>query len=77
MRGPAVKERFVVTDRATGKAWWQYGAATETAEAAAAKHMSDDQLRARIAALRATGIFATASQPTASHKRSRPPTTLA
>ena len=27
VRGPAVKDRFVVTDRATGKAWFQYGAA--------------------------------------------------
>jgi hypothetical protein len=57
VRGPAVKERFVVTDRATGKAWWQYGAATESAVAAAAKRMSDDQLRDRIAALRTSGIF--------------------
>jgi hypothetical protein len=62
VRGPAVKDRFVVTDRATGKAWWQYGAATGTAETAAAKRMSDHQLRARIAALRAAEIFATASQ---------------
>jgi hypothetical protein len=30
VRGPAVKDRFVVTDRASGEAWWQYGAATET-----------------------------------------------
>ena len=65
VRGPAVKERFVVIDRGTGKAWWQYGAATETAETAAAKRMSDDQLRDRIAALRAAGIFTTAQQLTA------------
>jgi len=60
VRGPAVKDRFVVTDRATGKAWWQYGAATETPEAAAAKRMTAEQLRDRSAALRAAGIFATA-----------------
>jgi predicted metal-dependent enzyme (double-stranded beta helix superfamily) len=59
VRGPAVKDRFVVTDRATGKAWWQYGAATETTDAAAAKRMSDTQLRGRIAMLRASGIFGT------------------
>lgn len=59
VRGPAVKDRFVVTDRATGKAWFQYGAATETADAAAAKRMSDTQLRDRIAMLRASGIFGT------------------
>jgi hypothetical protein len=58
VRGPAVKDRFVVTDRATGKAWWQYGAATETPEAAAAKRMTAGQLRDRITALRAAGIFA-------------------
>lgn len=57
VRGPAVKDRFVVTDRATGKAWWQYGAATETPEAAAAKRMTGNQLRDRIMALRAAGIF--------------------
>jgi hypothetical protein len=57
VRGPAVKDRFVVTDRATGKAWWQYGAATETPKAAAAKRMADNQLRDRIAALRAAGTF--------------------
>lgn len=52
VRGPAVKDRFVVTDRATGKAWWQYGAAVETPEAAAAKRMTENQLRDRILALR-------------------------
>jgi hypothetical protein len=57
VRGPAVKDRFVVTDRATGKAWWQYGAATETPEAAAAKHMTNEQLRDRITALHTAGIF--------------------
>ncbi len=57
VRGPAVKDRFVVTDRTTGKAWWQYGAATESPEAAAAKRMTDKQLRDRITALRAAGIF--------------------
>ncbi len=57
VRGPAVKDRFVVTDRTTGKAWVQYGAATESPEAAAAKRMNDTQLRDRIAALRASGLF--------------------
>lgn len=57
VRGPAVKDRFVVTDRATGKAWWQYGAATETPEAAAAKRMTPHQLHDRINTLRTAGIF--------------------
>jgi hypothetical protein len=57
VRGPAVKDRFLVTDRVTGKAWWQYGAASEPAEAAAAKRMTREYLRERIAALRRSGIF--------------------
>ncbi|RCG19103.1 hypothetical protein DQ384_38140 [Sphaerisporangium album] len=42
-RGPAVKDRFLVTDRATGQVWWQYGAAQESPEQAAAKRMTLDQ----------------------------------
>lgn len=57
VRSPAVKDRFVVTDRVTGKAWWQYGAATESAESAAAKRMSIDQIGDRIATLKSSGIF--------------------
>ncbi|MDG4768304.1 hypothetical protein O7632_30060 [Solwaraspora sp. WMMD406] len=58
VRGPAVKDRFVVTDRTSGRAWWQYGAANETPEAAAAKRMTSGHLSDRIAALRASGVFA-------------------
>jgi len=25
LRGPAEKERSIITDRSTGKAWWRYG----------------------------------------------------
>lgn len=60
VRGPAVKDRFVVTDRTTGKAWWQHGTATETPEAAAAKRMTHNQLRHRIAALHTASTFTTA-----------------
>ncbi|MQY26105.1 hypothetical protein [Nocardia aurantia] len=45
IRGPAVKDRFLVMDRHTGEAWWQYGAKEESAEEAARKRMS----RARFA----------------------------
>ncbi len=45
IRGPAVKDRFLVMDRTTGEAWWQYGAANETAEEAAKKRMSADRFR--------------------------------
>jgi hypothetical protein len=57
VRGPAVKDRFIVTDRTTGKAWWQYGASTESPETAAAKRMTDGRLRARITALQTAGVF--------------------
>jgi hypothetical protein len=57
VRGPAVKDRFVVTDRVTGHAWWQYGTAADTAEAAAAKRMTPDQIRQRVEDLRAAGLF--------------------
>lgn len=40
VRGPAVKDRFLVTDRVTGQAWWQYGAATESPEEADRKRMT-------------------------------------
>ncbi|MDT4991997.1 MAG: hypothetical protein QOH97_1889 [Actinoplanes sp.] len=39
-RGPAVKDRFLVTDRRTGHTWWQYGAATEDPAEAAKKRMT-------------------------------------
>lgn len=45
VRGPAVKHRFVVTDRTTGQAWWQHGAATESSEQAARKRMTADDVR--------------------------------
>jgi hypothetical protein len=31
LRGPAVKKRFLVMDKATKQSWWQYGAADERA----------------------------------------------
>lgn len=45
LRGPSMKDRFLVSDRTTGEAWWQYGAAKESAEEAAAKRMRPDQIR--------------------------------
>lgn len=40
LRGPAVKDRFVVSDRVTGRSWWQHGAVHETPSQAAAKRMT-------------------------------------
>jgi hypothetical protein len=45
VRGPSVKDRFLVTDRRTGHAWWQYGATTEDPTESARKRMTADQAR--------------------------------
>ena len=57
VRGPAVKDRFLVTDRSTGKVWWQSGASLETPEEAAAKAMSPAQIDATINKLTALQVF--------------------
>lgn len=44
LRGPAVKDRFLVMDRKTSESWWQYGASQESAENAAQKQMSLERL---------------------------------
>jgi predicted metal-dependent enzyme (double-stranded beta helix superfamily) len=46
VRGPAVKDRFLVTDRVTGQAWWQYGAAMESPDTAVRKQMNTSQANA-------------------------------
>lgn len=35
LRGPAIKDRFLVMDRKTGESWWQYGAHQESVTSAA------------------------------------------
>lgn len=57
VRGPAVKDRFVVTDRHTGQAWWQYGAASEDPTEAARKRMSGDHAAACIHHLTELGLL--------------------
>ncbi|MFD3704261.1 hypothetical protein ACFWUP_14050 [Nocardia sp. NPDC058658] len=51
LRGPAIKDRFLVMDAKTGASWWQYGAMTEPSDAAAKKRMSARRLRELIASL--------------------------
>lgn len=54
VRGPSVKDRFLVMDRIENRSWWQYGAATESAAESAQKRMSAEQLalaQSRIASL--------------------------
>ncbi|MGH3429000.1 MAG: hypothetical protein ACRDQZ_15790 [Mycobacteriales bacterium] len=57
VRGPAVKDRFLVTDRTTGKAWWQYGAATEAPKEAAQKRMTPEQATASLTKLSELGVI--------------------
>ncbi len=42
LRGPAEKERSIITDRATGQAWWRYGEAQEKESRRGAKCISRD-----------------------------------
>ncbi|MCX4745532.1 hypothetical protein OG455_08350 [Kitasatospora sp. NBC_01287] len=57
VRGPAVKERFLVTDRVTGQVWWQRGAADESPEEAAAKRMTQGQFDRCVDALKWLGLI--------------------
>ena len=45
VRGPSVKDRFLVMDRATNQAWWQHGMVQETQDVRAAKVMAPGYLR--------------------------------
>jgi hypothetical protein len=40
LRGPAIKDRFFVMDRETGRAWWQFGTKQETEAERNAKVMT-------------------------------------
>jgi predicted metal-dependent enzyme (double-stranded beta helix superfamily) len=57
VRGPAVKDRFLVMDRKTGESWWQYGAAQESTEDAAKKRMSADRFGELSGLLAEWGLF--------------------
>jgi hypothetical protein len=57
IRGPAVKDRFLVMDRKTGQSWWQYGASQEPAYDAEQKRMSVERLAELTNSLREWGLF--------------------
>lgn len=57
LRGPAVKDRFLVMDRDTGQSWWQYGASQESEEAAERKRMSAGRLAELTSWLRDLTLF--------------------
>lgn len=57
IRGPAVKDRFLVMDRKTGESWWQYGARRELEEEAAKKRMPVERLLELVDRLRELDVF--------------------
>ena len=57
IRGPAVKDRFLVMDRKTGQSWWQYGAGQEPAYDAEQKRMSVERLAELTNSLREWDLF--------------------
>jgi len=56
VRGPAEKERSLITDRDTGKLWWRYGSKGERPERRAQKVMSLSQFEVRRRKLEGLGI---------------------
>jgi len=56
LRGPAIKDRFLVMDRKTGESWWQYGAHQESVTSAAEKQMSPERLGNLTVSLREWGL---------------------
>lgn len=57
IRGPAVKDRFLVMDRKTGASWWQYGATLEPAHQAEQKRMTMERLSELTDRLREWDLF--------------------
>jgi hypothetical protein len=57
IRGPAVKDRFLVMHRKTGQSWWQYGASQEPGYDAEQKRMSVERLAELTNSLREWDLF--------------------
>jgi len=45
IRGPAVKDRFLIIDKLTKKKWWEYGRESETIEEIRRKQVSLDHIK--------------------------------
>lgn len=56
IRGPAEKERSLITDRDTGKLWWRYGAQGESPERRSQKVMDKSQFEVRRRKLEVLGV---------------------
>jgi len=57
IRGPAVKDRFLVMDRQTRQSWWQYGTSLESAADADAKRMTAARFTQLTGSLREWSLF--------------------
>jgi len=57
IRGPAEKERSIITERHTGKIWWRYGEQAESAERRRDKVMSMEDYKALRANVEALGVI--------------------
>lgn len=57
IRGPAEKERSLITDRDTGKLWWRVGSGNESPERRAKKVMDQSQFEVRRQKLAGLGII--------------------
>ena len=57
VRGPAVTDSFLVTDRVTGESWWQYGAKNELPEAKKLKQMTPSRRQSVIDQLLHLGVI--------------------
>jgi hypothetical protein len=57
IRGPAIKDRFLVMDRTTGNSWWQYGASNEPADESRRKRMTAERFRELAVTFGQWGLF--------------------
>ncbi len=57
LRGPSTRDRFLVMDRKTNQAWWQYGANNESPEERRVKQMPLSRLDATIKRLSELGLI--------------------
>jgi hypothetical protein len=57
IRGPAEKQRSVITDKRSGKLWWRYGESDETAERRSEVQMSAEGYRKMRARLEVLGVL--------------------
>jgi hypothetical protein len=57
IRGPALKDRFLVSDRDTGRSWWQYGTAKEDPAEAEKKRMDATRMQEVLSNLARWGVI--------------------